>query len=297
MQAVGGAEVEPQIFKVPQSTPVKDPGAGRPSWFHSAGMPLLLTSPQGSQKSRKSLSGTYLAYPAISETSTDKVQTEMEILDTSMTSVYSDDEKDMTFSLSSKQSTSSTASSSISSPSETQSEWDDRKWIVHESHLMRLFRTCHKCGIAIAEKKVTQSGSQIKVDWTCLNGHHDKWSSCPDTRGMAQNNLLVPAAVLFTGTTFTEIHEWAKLLNLQLPKKTQYYSVQSNYLFPVIHQAYKEHQLNLIQRTMQVKAEGNPIELCGDARSDSPGNITLVFEIECTGKAQITLMLLLVAYT
>lgn len=144
------------------------------------------------------------------------------LLDASMTSVFSDDEKDMTFSLSSKHSTSSTASSSISSPSETQSEWDDRKWIVHESHLMRLFRTCHKCGIAITEKKVTKSGSQIKVERTCKNGHNDKWSSCPDTRGMAQNNLLVPAAVLFT-----EIQEWAKLLSLQLPKKTQYYSVQS----------------------------------------------------------------------
>lgn len=61
-------------------------------------------------------------------------------------------------------------------------------------------------------------------------------------------------------------------MNLQLPKKTQYYSAQSNYLLLVIHQAYKEHQQNLIQRIMQVKAEGKPFELCGDAsRSDSPG--------------------------
>ncbi|CAM4425782.1 unnamed protein product [Leuciscus chuanchicus] len=273
--AVGGVEAEPHIFKVPESTPVKEPSTGRPLSFRSVGMPLLLTSPQGSQKTRKSLSGTYLAYTAFSERSTlasDEFQTEMAILDTSMTSVYSDDEKDMTFSLSSKQSTSSTASSSISSPSEMQSEWDDRKWIVNESHLMRLFSNCHKCGVAINEKKVTKLGSQIKVEWTCLNDHHDKWASSPDARGMGQNNLLIPAAILFTGTTFTEIHEWARLLNLQLPKKTQYYSVQSNYLFPVIHQAYKEHQEKLIQRIMQVQAEGKPVELCGDARSDSPGH-------------------------
>lgn len=272
--AVGGVEVKPHIFKVPQSTPVKEPSTGRPLSFCS-GMPLLLTSPQGYQKSRKSLSGTYLANTAFGESSTlasGEFQTEMAILDTSITSVYSDDEKDMTFSLSSKQSTSSTASSSVSSPSETQSEWDDRKWIVNESHLMKLFRTCHKCGVAIIDRKVNKLGSQIKVQWTCLNAHHDTWASCPDVGGMGENNLLVPAAVLFTGTTFTEIHEWARLLNLQIPKKTQYYSVQSNYLFPVIHQAYKEHQQNLIQRIMQLKAEGKPVELCGDARSDSPGH-------------------------
>lgn len=203
----------------------------------------------------------------------EELHTETAVLDTSMTSAFSDDERDMTFSLSSQKSTTSTASSSLSSPLETQSDWDERKWIVNESHLMKLFRTCHKCGVAIAEKKVIRLGSQIKVEWTCLNSHSERWTSCPDAQGMGQNNLLIPAAVLFTGTTFTEINQWARMLNLQLPKKTQFYDVQKKYLFPVIHKAYEEQQQNLIQQVMQLKADGNAIELSGDARSDSPGKL------------------------
>lgn len=160
---------------------------------------------------------------------------------------------------------------------ETRSEWDERKWVVNESQLKKLFRTCHQCGVAIADKTVIRSGSQIKVEWTCLNSHHDKWISCPDVQGMGQNNLQIPAAILLTGTTFTEINQWAKLLNLQLPKKTQYNDVQNKYLFPVVHQAYEEHRQNLMQEVMQLKADGNAIELSGDARSDSPG----IFEMEC----------------
>ncbi|XP_063077476.1 uncharacterized protein LOC134467554 [Engraulis encrasicolus] len=274
LQAVGGAEADPLIDEMPveMSTPGKDPGY---SSYHDVGMPLVLTTPEGAPKSRKSLSGIYLAYPAIGEKSTsasEELHTEMAVLDTSMTSAFSDDERDMTFSLSSQKSTTSTASSSLSSPLETQSDWDERKWIVNESHLMKLFRTCHKCGVAIAEKKVIRLGSQIKVEWTCLNSHSERWTSCPDAQGMGQNNLLIPAAVLFTGTTFTEINQWARMLNLQLPKKTQFYDVQKKYLFPVIHKAYEEQQQNLIQQVMQLKADGNAIELSGDARSDSPGH-------------------------
>lgn len=120
-------------------------------------------------------------------------------------------------------------------------------------------------------RKESTRGSQIKIEWTCLNNHHGRWASCPDARGLPENNLLVSAATLFSGTTFTEVHEWASILNLQLLKKTQYYSIQSNYLIPVIHFAYKDHHNNLIRRLMRAKTEGESIELCGDARTDSPG--------------------------
>lgn len=92
---------------------------------------------------------------------------------------------------------------------------------------MRLFNTGHKYGLLFNEKKETQLCSQIKVDWT------DQWASCPDARGMGQINLVIPGAVLFTGTIFTVVHEWARVCNSQLPKKTQYYSVQLNYLFQI----------------------------------------------------------------
>lgn len=72
LQAVGGAEADPLIDEMPveMSTPGKDPGY---SSYHDVGMPLILTTPEGAPKSRKSLSGIYLAYPAIGEKSTSAV--------------------------------------------------------------------------------------------------------------------------------------------------------------------------------------------------------------------------------
>lgn len=110
-----------------------------------------------------------------------------------------------------------------------------------------------------------------------MKNHHGSWASCPDARGMAQNNLIVSAAMLFSGTTFTEVHEWARILNLQLLLKSQYYSIQSHYLIPEVHFAYKTHHENIIKRLLRQKAEGASIELCGDARSDSPGECFIFF--------------------
>ncbi|KAJ8333638.1 hypothetical protein SKAU_G00089130 [Synaphobranchus kaupii] len=181
------------------------------------------------------------------------------------------DPVDLSFQPPSSTSTSSPGSGSTSARSDHPVEWDERKWVVNESRLMALFRSCQRCGIPIEDIKVSKHASQIKVEWRCLNGHQDKWSSCPDTRGMAENNLLISSATLFTGTTYTEIVDWARLLNLQIPQKTQYYAIQSTYLIPVINFAYKENQQQLMTRLKHDQTAEKRLELCGDARCDSPG--------------------------
>ena len=98
---------------------------------------------------------------------------------------------------------------------------------------MELFRTCSRCGVAIEEKWIAKRASQMKVHWTCLNGHSGEWASCPDQRNMGCNNLLVCAATFFTGATYSDIKDWAELINLQIPNKTQFYTVQTKYLVPV----------------------------------------------------------------
>lgn len=89
------------------------------------------------------------------------------------------------------------------------SGWEGKKWLVDEFKLMELFQTCRTCAAAIEDKRVVTQGSLIKICWACLNGHTGEWMSCLDTRGMAHNNLLICASILFTGSTYTEIKEWA----------------------------------------------------------------------------------------
>lgn len=136
-----------------------------------------------------------------------------------------------------------------------------RRWIVNEPQLLQLFVDCHQC--CVDDQKLISSGSKIRIEWNCLAGHSGVWQSCPDVRGMPENNILSSAAILFTGTTETEISEWAEVLKLQLPKKTAYYSVQSAYLMPVVHEAYTEMQEELLTYMREILSAGKSLMSVG----------------------------------
>ncbi|KAK7132709.1 hypothetical protein R3I93_019063 [Phoxinus phoxinus] len=85
-------------------------------------------------------------------------------------------------------------STSSTSSSEHPRGWKERNWIVNESKLMELFQKCSTCGAVISEadQTITTIGSGIIVSWKCNNGHTGHWESCPNTRGMPENNLALP---------------------------------------------------------------------------------------------------------
>ncbi|KAK7909695.1 hypothetical protein WMY93_014379 [Mugilogobius chulae] len=264
-------EVDQEFSRLPQSTPLK-------SGFDHEHLKMVLTSPAETvPRTKPSTSGTYLALPptwAQSQSVNLSSAVASETLDTSMSSTEAPCERDdSTFiPLSSEYTSTRSSSSDVSiAGTERRGDWSERKWIVNESALMELFATCHTCGVSITDKKITSTGSQIKIEWTCLNHHTGVWHSCPDVRGIPENNLVSSAAIIFTGTTHNEIAEWADLLNLQLPKKTSYYSLQSTYMIPVVHKAYTDMQEKNLSELQEKASQGGHTDICGDARSDSPG--------------------------
>ncbi|XP_073713994.1 uncharacterized protein [Misgurnus anguillicaudatus] len=264
-------EVYHAFSGLPQSTPLK-------CRFDHKHLKMVLTSPPETvPKTKPSTSGTYLALPPTCEQSKSGNPSSTfasETLETSMSSIEAPGVgDDCTFLPLSSECTSTRSSSSDVSivGAERRGDWSERKWIVNESALMELFSTCHTCGVSITDKKITSCGSKIKIEWTCLNHHTGVWQSCPDVRGIPENNLVSSAAIIFTGTTQNEIAEWADLLNLQLPKKTSYYSLQSTYMIPVIHKAYTDMQEKNIAQLQEAASHGGHTDICGDARSDSPG--------------------------
>lgn len=192
-----------------------------------------------------------------------------------MSSTFSDmvlqDPSDTSYAPSSNTQPSSQESTSGSSSANGNGRgWSGKKWLVNESQLLKLFKLCTTCGSEIVERKVIGHSSQIRIQWGCLNSHSGVWASCPDTRGIPENNLLISAAIFFTGTTHTTIKDWAELLRLPIPKETQFYATQSTYVIPVIQQAYTEQHERIMERLIQPSPSGQKIELCGDARCDSP---------------------------
>ncbi|KAL7396810.1 hypothetical protein ABVT39_012062 [Epinephelus coioides] len=89
---------------------------------------------------------------------------------------------------------------------------------------------------------------------------------------MAETNLVAAAAILFTSATYSHITHWAELCNLQFLSKTTHYDVQSSYPFLVIEETYQGQQRIVFARLIGQSLDGEGVEVCGDARSDSPGH-------------------------
>ena len=78
---------------------------------------------------------------------------------------------------------------------------------------------------------------------------------------MGAGNLMVAAAILFCGLTFTGISNLAKLLNLAMFSESSFYRLQKEYLFPVIHTNYLMQQDAVLEFL-----RGNNLQLSGDGR-------------------------------
>lgn len=144
---------------------------------------------------------------------------------------------------------------------------NERKFIVFESKLDQLFLLCKTCG-SLCEIKKSHTGSMVTVKSTCSMNHTSKWTSQPEINETPAGNIVIPAAVLFTGGTFESTRKFSEALNLNFVNKDQFYNVQRSILFPVINSAYEVQQQEVINKVSKQKE----VNLCGDGRSDSPGH-------------------------
>ena len=141
----------------------------------------------------------------------------------------------------------------------------ERKFIVFESCLLSLFSQCYKCGLEV-ELKTSVSGTLLVVSGSCPHGHHVHWQSQPTVRNMAAGNLLLPAAILFSGLTYTSFANMAGILNMPMMSESHFYKIQKSYLNPVVHSAYLlQHQAVLVF----LRDEG--LHLSDDGQCDSSG--------------------------
>ncbi|XP_041943544.1 uncharacterized protein zgc:158320 isoform X2 [Alosa sapidissima] len=150
------------------------------------------------------------------------------------------------------------SASSVTDEGTAQMCWQEKKVVVSESKVLELFRFCQTCATIIEKREVSYVGSQMRVKWECAEGHSGTWTSCPSERGMPQSNLLLAAAILFTGSTFTKLEEWAKLLNLQIFSSSTFYDIQNSYLHPVIQAEFPAGKLSIQSwsRRLRPQAQG-----------------------------------------
>ena len=166
----------------------------------------------------------------------------------------------------------STESSSQEEPEKEETPpHEDPKLLVFESSLKKLFKFCPDCGSAVVSQEKTYSGSLVTVELECLRGCTVKWSSQPQVKKQALGNILIAAAILFTGLTFRRVADWAAAMNLQFISQATFTSIQQRFLWPVVGEAWRNEQAKAIREVKAVRGAGALI-LGGDARCDSPGH-------------------------
>ena len=178
---------------------------------------------------------------------------------------------DVTYEPSDSQATTSQSQSSLSVTSVV----DDRKFLIFESQLDKLlFRlacpNCQcPCSIDDVIKKCSNEGTLLRVKVYCTSGHCIiDWQSQPLIGKMPAGNLLLSAAILFSGQTFRHIESLAEMLNLNLMSRTPFYNIQRDNLVPVIMASWQAHQQTVFN---ELRRQDTPLRLCGDGRMDSPG--------------------------
>ena len=144
---------------------------------------------------------------------------------------------------------------------------DEIKYIVFKSSLLELFKQCHNECIG---KIAYQKGTFIAVNQLCSHcGHKRTWTSQPHIKDTPAGNILLSAAILFSGATSGKIFHLLHHMHVASVSDRTFYYQQSNYLQPAILSVWEAKQQKLLT---ECRSQGTPLSIGGHGRADSPGH-------------------------
>ena len=142
-------------------------------------------------------------------------------------------------------------------------------FLVFESALMLLFSTFVACGSAFVSIKRHIIGSFLSIKQVCTQCNNTfVWESQPYISNITAENLLISAAILYTGSLPPKALRIFKTFNCATISKVTYFRHQ-NYLHPAIHNIWEKNQTLLLSKLVK-KQQG--LVLGGDGRSERPGH-------------------------
>ncbi|XP_049512258.1 uncharacterized protein LOC125940287 [Dermacentor silvarum] len=140
-----------------------------------------------------------------------------------------------------------------------------RKIIVFEENLLQLVKSCRKCHLP-AKSSLEVFGSLAVVTSTCQDGHVLSWHSQPKMKRFAMGNVALAAAILFTGSSPTQVLRLFQSAGIACFSKRTYDHLQRDIMIPAVHQLWEREQQSLLSCLSRTGAQ-----LAGDSRADSPG--------------------------
>ena len=150
----------------------------------------------------------------------------------------------------------------------------EKKYIVFHNKLMDLFQCCPICGGPsrghVINRMTRGYGTMVKVEQTCKDCSYTRtWDSQPSTGHMPLGNLMLSAALLFSGCQVSQILRLFSMMNIQCFSRSTYQRHQNDYVIPTVINGWKEEQASIMAGLRKMKGG---LQLAGDCRNDSPGH-------------------------
>ena len=114
--------------------------------------------------------------------------------------------------------------------------FDEPKFIVTEGKLKQLMRRCVACGGEAVGQQVQQQGSYGQFTISCtetLCRHEESWETSDSYDQKFVINILLAAAILFSGGIATKVLRMFNFINIQVPSPRSFFRHQSDYLHGV----------------------------------------------------------------
>ena len=134
---------------------------------------------------------------------------------------------------------------------------------------MSLFKRCRNCGCE-ATGVTRVIGTFVTITQECSSCSFTfKWNSQPVVKNIPAGNILLSAAILFSGALPAKVLRVLKIYGCATITSRTYFSHQNRFLLPSVFSVWNGHQVELFK---QLRKEKRPLILGGDGRADSPGH-------------------------
>ncbi|XP_064645486.1 uncharacterized protein LOC135498899 [Lineus longissimus] len=129
---------------------------------------------------------------------------------------------------------------------------------------------CQICGADVLTDHFFVGGTLVLRQKCCIKPRHvqNSWQSSHKDTGIYTTNLLLMASITMTGNSYAKVAHLAKFMNLVIPSASTFHRVQDAYVTPAVNRYYDFAHGIIIE---SLAKQGQPLDLCGDGRCDSPG--------------------------
>lgn len=130
---------------------------------------------------------------------------------------------------------------------------------------------CHKCGQETTQVSTKNIGTYLHIEQRCATcSNIFTWDSQPFIKNQPAGNILLSAAILFTGALPTNILCVLNNMGCVTIAERTFFEHQNSYLHLAISAVWEKHQAMLLK---QLRQEKRQLAIGGDGRADNPGHL------------------------